>query len=174
MLEAMGEAYVSLFIPVALAALKQVPAYLIARYLRRHETYRAHFALCLHHYIAQSEATRVGKNPTYKVMNSTSTQNLLAAQSMWQFLQTHRRTIVPELQQLLNPTPSFPRIPQTITALFQPKTMDWFRIADQLPTPHPRFPGYTHFEGSDQDPDRQLKWQKVFDDTHRQTQRSQP
>ena len=40
-------------------------------------------------------------------------------------------------------------------------------IADQLPAPRGRFAGYKHPETRDQDPDRQSKWQKIFDEESR-------
>lgn len=161
-LEAMGEAYVSLFFTGPLAALKNTDAALIARLLRRHEKFRGHFGLCLQHYMTKMECDRIGRSPTYKQTNIIANQNMLAVQSMATFLQANLTQIQNELKNEQNAT-----IPEDIVKMFHKYTLDWFRIADQLPPPKSRFPGYTHPEGSDQDPNRQSKWQKVLDHSSR-------
>lgn len=161
-LEAMGEAYVSLFFTGPLAALKNTDAALIARLLRRHEKFRGHFGLCLQHYMTKMECDRIGRSPTYKQTNIIANQNMLAVQSMATFLQANLTQIQNELKNEQNAT-----IPEDILKMFHKYTLDWFRIADQLPPPKSRFPGYTHPEGSDQDPNRQSKWQKVLDHSSR-------
>lgn len=161
-LEAMGEAYVSLFSTGPLSGLRDYDAALIARLLRRHEKYRGHFGLCLQHYMAKMEGDRIGRSPTYKQTNILANQNMLAVKSMAGFLQSNLAQIQKDLQ-----TEEMPTIPSDITKLFNKFTVDWFRIADQLPPPRSRFPGYKHPEGADQDPNRQSKWQKVLDHSSR-------
>ena len=161
-LEAMGEAYVSLFSTGPLSELRDHDAALIARLLRRHEKYRGHFGLCLQHYMAKMEGDRIGRSPTYKQTNILANQNMLVVKSMAGFLQSNLEQIQRDLQ-----TEAMPTIPSDITKLFNKYTVDWFRIADQLPPPRSRFPGYKHPEGADQDPNRQSKWQKVLDHSSR-------
>lgn len=161
-LESMGDAYVSLFFTGPLSGLKREPASRTARVLRRDERFRTQFALCLHHNIAKAEGTKTSRNSTYKQVNILTTQNLLATQGMWAFLQTHRHAIAAEVLSQPNPSEM-----QQIEAMFNINTMDWFLIADQLPAPRGRFAGYKHPETRDQDPDRQSKWQKIFDEESR-------
>ena len=167
-LEALGEAYVSLFYSGVLSSLKDKPPILVARLLRRHEKYRPQFGLCLQHYMAKMECDRIGRSPTYKQTNILANQNMLAVKSMAGFIQSNITQMVKEIHAPAtmphgNFNPTSPKIPPDILGMFNKYTMDWFEIADQLPPPRGRFPGYKHMESVDQDPYRQSKWQKVSD-----------
>ena len=171
-LEALGEAYVSLFYNSVLSSLKDKPPVLVARLLRRHERYRPQFGLCLQHYMAKMEGDRIGRSPSYKQTNILANQNMLAVKSMAGFIQSNITQIVKEINTPADMNLPVPHstdtrrpaeIPPDILTMFNQYTMDWFEIADQLPPPRGRFPGYKHMESVDQDPYRQSKWQKISD-----------
>jgi hypothetical protein len=169
-IEASAEAYVSLFTEGPLSSSLKNQQTNLARVLRRDERFRIQFAACLHLYMNKSAADRVGTSGTYKQITSITNQHMLAVKSFAFYLAQNTGAILRSIQEYEQISPLLPyaTLDPKIHALFNPYTMDWFQIADQLPLPRSRFPGYTHPEGEDQNPEnRQTKWQKVWNKDNR-------
>ena len=136
----------------------------VCRLLRRTPACAITFAHCLSLFMAKCENERSGRGGTYKQMNTVFAQNVSALGAMRNVMRAQAAAIDPGPDpDALDPAP-----PARVGVLghFQPLTMDWFSIADQLPARRGRFAGYTHTENPDQAPHRQSKWQKVINDMH--------